>query len=156
MRSLMQVPVLAYHAARVSGDDYALNDHVAFFHDLRLLHRMGIRVVDLGNVVSRLHFGDLDTDGCVAITFDDGTDFDYFDLPHPVWGTQRSMFNIMKDFVREFGPDAQPDLHATSFVIASPTARKELDRTCLVGRDWYTDDWWPAAIASGLMSIANH
>jgi peptidoglycan/xylan/chitin deacetylase (PgdA/CDA1 family) len=66
------------------------------------------------------------------------------------------MLNIMKDFVREFGPDAQPELHATSFVIASPEARRDLDRTCLAGRNWFTEDWWPLAIASGLMSIANH
>jgi hypothetical protein len=100
--------------------------------------------------------GEPDIDGCVAMSFDDGTDFDYFDLPHPLWGTQRSMLNIMKDFVQEFGPDAQPGLHATSFVIASPEARRDLDRTCLAHRNWFTDDWWPAAIASGLMSIANH
>ncbi len=152
----MQIPVLTYHAARIGGDDYALNHHVAFFEDLRLLHNMGLRVADLNRVVRRLRAGDSTIGGDVAITFDDGTDFDYFDLPHPTWGTQRSMLNIMKDFIKEFGANAQPDLHATSFVIASPKARRELDRTCLIGRDWYTDDWWPEAIASGLMSIANH
>jgi peptidoglycan/xylan/chitin deacetylase (PgdA/CDA1 family) len=26
----------------------------------------------------------------------------------------------------------------------------------LIGRDWYTDEWWVEAIASGLMGIANH
>ncbi len=152
----MPIPILTYHSANVGGHDYASNDHVAFFQDLRLLHRMGLRIVDLRDVVKKRLGGEPDADGCVAISFDDGTDFDYFDLPHPLWGTQRSMLNIMKDFVREFGPDAQPELHATSFVIASPEARRDLDRTCLAGRNWFTDDWWPGAIASGLMSIANH
>ena len=152
----MGIPVLTYHSAYVSGDDYERNDHVAFYHDLRLVHRLGLRVVSLDVMVERIRAGVSDLSGCVAFTMDDGTNFDYYDLPHPAWGTQRSMLNIMKDFVAEFGIGAQPGLHATSFVIASPDARDELDRTCLIGRDWYTDEWWVEAIASGLMGIANH
>jgi Polysaccharide deacetylase len=150
------VPVLTYHGANVGGNDYASNDHLAFFDDLRLLHREGFRIIRLDSIVATLRHGGRDLSGTVGISMDDGTAFDYHDLPHPLWGVQRSMLNIMKDFVDEFGPQAQPELHATSFVIASPDARRELDTHCLVGRDWYTDDWWPDAIASGLMSIANH
>jgi hypothetical protein len=152
----VNIPVLTYHSAYVSGDDYARNDHIAFHHDLRLVHRLGLRVVSLDAMVERIRAGASDLSGSVAFTMDDGTNFDYYDLPHPIWGTQRSMLNILKDFVVEFGDAAQPDLHATSFVIASPGARTELDRTCLIGRDWYTDEWWVEAIASGLMGIANH
>ena len=129
---------------------------MAFFDDLRLLHREGFRIAGLDDIVAALRRGAHDLTATVGISMDDGTDFDYHDLPHPAWGVQRSMLNIMKDFVDEFGPHAQPDLHATSFVIASPSARRELDTKCLVGRNWYSDDWWSDAIASGLMSIANH
>jgi peptidoglycan/xylan/chitin deacetylase (PgdA/CDA1 family) len=31
-----------------------------------------------------------------------------------------------------------------------------MDRRCLINRNWYTDEWWTDAIASGLMGIANH
>jgi len=152
----MSIPILTYHASYISGNDYASNDHVAFYDDIRLIHRLGLRVVSLDILVDRLRVGDASLSGCVALTMDDGTNFDYYDLPHPTWGVQRSMLNIMADFVAEFGADAQPGLHATSFVVASPDARNEMDRACLVGRGWYTDEWWTQAIASGLMGIANH
>lgn len=152
----MDVPVLTYHSAYISGDDYDCNDHVAFYHDLRLVHKLGLRIVSLDSMVDRIRGGAAHLNGYVALTMDDGTNFDYYDLPHPIWGTQRSMLNIMKDFIEEFGAAAQPELHATSFVIASSDARNELDRTCLVSCNWYTDEWWPEAIASGLMGIGNH
>lgn len=152
----MEIPVLTYHSAYISGDDYDCNDHVAFYHDIRLVHRLGLRIVSLDAMVERIRGGAANLNGYVAFTMDDGTNFDYYDLPHPIWGAQRSMLNIMKDFIEEFGPDAQPELHATSFVIASSDARIELDRTCLISRDWYTDEWWVDAIDSGLMGIANH
>ncbi len=152
----MEIPVLTYHSAYISGDAYDCNDHVAFYHDLRLVHRLGLRIISLDGMVERIRAGVSHVKGHVAFTMDDGTNFDYYDLPHPIWGAQRSMLNIMKDFVGEFGASAQPELHATSFVIASSEARSELDRTCLIGRDWYTDEWWNDAISSGLMGIGNH
>ena len=152
----MRLPVLTYHSAYISGQDYASNDHVAFHQDLRLVHRLGLRIVSLDAIVDKLRNGTDDLTGYVAFTMDDGTNFDYYDLPHPSWGVQRSMLNILKDFVAEFGADAQAELHATSFVIVSPGARRELDQTCLINRDWYTDEWWVEAISSGLMGIANH
>ncbi|HVF64207.1 MAG TPA: polysaccharide deacetylase family protein [Casimicrobiaceae bacterium] len=152
----MRVPVLTYHATNVSGNDYATNDHVALAHDLRTLDALGYRIVPLDRVVDALlHDADL-PDKAVALTFDDGTDFDYYDLPHPAHGEQRSLFNVMRDFIAEFGPQQQPQLHATSFVVVSPAARAELDRRCLVGRGWYGEDWWRAATRSGMMAIANH
>lgn len=65
------------------------------------------------------------------------------------------MLGILRDFAGEF-PDAQPELHATSFVIVSPQARSALDRSCLIGQGWWNDDWWVDADASGLMGIGNH
>ena len=152
----MAIPILTYHSARIGGNDYGSNDHVAFREDLRLLDSMGFKISELSDIVTRLRSGAGARPNEVAITLDDGVDFDFLDLPHPTWGNQRSMLNIMRDFIGEFGRGAQPHMHATSFVIVSPAARKQIDRTCLVNRDWYTDDWWPAAIDSGLMAIANH
>lgn len=157
----MNVPVLTYHSLTVQGSDYRDNDHVAFASDLRTITSLGYRVVSLDRVV-RWH-GDAilgleppDAGGTVAVSFDDGTDFDYHDLPHPTCGVQRSMLNLMRDFVAEAGPDAQPDLHGTSFVIASGEARSTLDRTCIVGKNWMRDSWWGAAVATGLLGVGNH
>ena len=50
----------------------------------------------------------------------------------------------------------QTSLHVSSFVIASPSARSELDQKGLVGKDWWGDDWWKPAHASGLMNIECH
>ena len=92
----------------------------------------------------------------VALTFDDGTDFDYYDLNHPYHGFQRSFYNILHDFQAECGQTAQPYLQATSFVIASPTARQDLCRLSLAGLDWWRDTWWQTISSSGLGSIQNH
>ena len=62
----------------------------------------------------------------------------------------------MRDFVRRHGPGAQPGLHATSFVIASPEARQVIDARSLFGKTWMRDDWWREANTSGLLAIGNH
>lgn len=152
----MKVPILTYHSMNVLGNEYENNDHVALFNDLRLITHLGLRIIPLYEIVEQLRNGRHDLANCVAVTFDDGADLDYFDLTHPTWGIQRSMLNIMKDFMAEFGADTQPSLHATSFVIVSPEARKQLDHTCTMGYGWWTDDWWPEAVSTGLLSIANH
>jgi peptidoglycan/xylan/chitin deacetylase (PgdA/CDA1 family) len=150
------VPVLTYHATNVAGNDYASNDHVALAEDLRALDADGWRIVPLAAVVdARLNDAPL-PERAVAITFDDGTDFDFIDLPHPGHGLQRSLFNVMRDFVAERGAACQPTLSATAFVIASPSARAQMDRACLAGRGWFNDHWWRPAVASGLLAIGNH
>lgn len=155
----MRIPVLTYHSMTVHGNEYGNNDHAAFRDDLRTIARARHRIVGLDQVVAwrTTRQGDVPDDGkFVAITFDDGPDFDFHDLPHPTWGMQRSMLNLMLDFRAEIGAEVQPGLHATSFVIASPEARQVLDRTCMVGRDWWRDSWWQQAIDSGLLGIGNH
>ena len=73
---------------------------------------------------------------------------------HPVYGPQRSFYNILRDFQTEMGAAAQPLLHMTSFVIASPGARRELDARCLapLGLRGMTDGWWAAAAQSDACS----
>ena len=153
----MRVPVLAYHAVNISGNDYASNDPRAFAADLRLIDDLGLRIVPLHWVVDQLlGRADRDLDRCVALTCDDGSRFDFDDLEHPAHGPQRSLYHCLRDFIDERGTQAQPDLHLTSFVIASPQARAHIDRVCLVGRGWMDDAWWPSAQASGLIAIENH
>ena len=153
----MRVPILAYHAVNIAGNDYATNDHVAFAADLRLIDDLGLRVVPVHWVVDQLlGTANRDLTRCVALTCDDGSDFDWFDLDHPTHGPQRSLLNCMADFASEHGAGKQPDLHLTSFVIASPQAREHLDRNCLVGRGWMSERWWRPALDSGRMAIENH
>ena len=153
----MRIPVLTYHAVNISGNDYANNDHVAFAADLRLIDDLGLRIVPLHWVVDRL-LGDerRALEGCVALSCDDGSDFDWSDLEHPAYGRQRSLYNCMLDFSRERGADAQPDLHLTCFVIASAEARSHLDRVCLANRGWMSDRWWRPALDTGRVAIENH
>jgi peptidoglycan/xylan/chitin deacetylase (PgdA/CDA1 family) len=153
---MARIPILTYHSLNIDGNDYFGNDHVAFREDLESLTRLGWRIVPLEDVVRMLAESRAELPGkTVALTFDDGTNFDFEDLPHPSAGMQRSMLNIMCDFTAA-NPGAQPTMHATSFVIASSDARTILDRTCVLGRGWWSDSWWPSAVASGFMHIANH
>ena len=155
-RLALRVPILVYHSMNISGNDYINNNHIALREDLELLTALGWNVVPLHDIVNAyLHQGDHLPLKTIALTFDDGPDFDYHDLPHPAWGVQRSMLHILQDF-KQAHHNKQPSLHATAFVIASPAARHELDKTCMIGKSWWNDDWWQGAVASGLMSIANH
>jgi peptidoglycan/xylan/chitin deacetylase (PgdA/CDA1 family) len=153
----MRVPVLAYHAVNISGNDYASNDPMAFAADLRLIHGLGLRIVPLHWIVEQaIGSESRDLEGCVALTCDDGSNFDFDDLDHPSHGQQRSLYNSLLDFIAEYGAEAQPDLHLTCFVIASPEAREHIDRGCLAGRGWMAEQWWNAAQRSGLIAIENH
>jgi Polysaccharide deacetylase len=156
MNASQTVPVLAYHATNVDGNDYESNDHVAFAHDLRRIDALGYQIVAVSEVVDALLDGAPLPDRAVAITFDDGTDLDFRDRMHPTHGLQRGMLNILLDFIAEHGRERQPRLHATAFVIASPEARAELDERSMIGAGWWGDDWWPEAIATGLLGVANH
>ena len=51
---VFRVPILAYHAINIAGNDYADNDHVAFAADLRLIDDLGLRIVPAHWVVDQL------------------------------------------------------------------------------------------------------
>lgn len=153
----MQIPVLCYHSLNIDNNEYAGNDHIAFAHDLRLIHKLGKQVVPLQWIVDwvRGRRTDQELENAVGLSMDDGSWFDFHDMTHPSCGEQRGMLGILQDFKQEVG-DQQAHLHATSFVIASPSAREELDKTCLVNKSWWGDEWWVEANASGLMTVENH
>ena len=152
----LKIPVLTYHSMNINGDTYAKNDHLALASDLETIKELGFRVIPLSKVVD-WHQGavpDSDVFQTVAVTLDDGSWFDYFDLDHPSCGLQRSMINILHDHNSRYGP---PHLaHATSFVISSPEARSSLDKSCMIGRDWWGDQWWVKAVLSEIMDIECH
>jgi peptidoglycan/xylan/chitin deacetylase (PgdA/CDA1 family) len=154
----MKAWILAYHSHRVLGDDYARNDHVALAADLEVIHEAGGRIVPLDTIVDAL---DMDTENdlsLVALTFDDGPIYDFVDFTHPRFGRQRSFAAIMRDFA---SARALPVPHATSFVIASPEARRCMETTydpahSFVATGALDDGWWNEAIDCGSLSIANH
>lgn len=152
----MKIPVLTYHSINVINNTYAENDHLALASDLKTIDELGFRVIPLSQVVD-WHQGKLsdeDVSRTVAITLDDGSWFDYYDLDHPTCGIQRSMLNILKDFNAREKPSFKA--HATSFVISSPHARSSLDKSCMIGKDWWGDEWWVDAVSSGLMDVECH
>jgi len=150
----VNIPVLTYHGVNVIRNTYAENDHLALASDLETIAARGYRVIPLSQVVDwhEGHLEDKDVTRTVALTFDDGSWFDFYDLDHPSCGRQRSMINILKDF----NETNSPQIHATSFVISSPQARSSLDKTCMIGKDWWGDEWWPLAAASGVMDVECH
>lgn len=152
----MKIPVLTYHSMNINGEVYAKNDHLALASDLVTINELGFRVIPLSKVVD-WQLGLIPDDAAfkaVAITFDDGSWFDFYDLDHPTCGLQRSMFNILNDYNTQ--NDAPHKVHATSFVISSPEARTSLDKSCMIGKGWWGDQWWVEAASSGIMDIECH
>lgn len=153
----MPALILTYHSINIGGNDYCNNDHVALASDLPMLSDLGWTVVPLTTMVEALRQRRLDAaNKWVALTFDDGSWFDWYDLDHPSHGPQPGMATILRQFALSAAGRSQPTLQATAFVIASPQARAELDRSCLVGRGWWSDEWWPLAQREGLLRIQNH
>ena len=112
----------------------------------------GFLVDRRGRVLTNAHV--IDDAKTATVTFDDGTDFDWRDLPHPAHGLQRSLYNCLADF-RGAAPRPR-EAHATAFVVVSRATREHIDRVGLANLGWWTDSWWAAAAASGHAAIASH
>jgi peptidoglycan/xylan/chitin deacetylase (PgdA/CDA1 family) len=150
--------ILTYHSHHVVGPGYDANDHVAFARDLDGLTDAGWRIVPLAELVRAQREGA--TARLVALTFDDGPVYDVDDVVHPRYGRQQGFAGAMHAFAAR-RPGAQPGLHATSFVIASPEARLAMEAHADPRYTWLApgsmgEAWWTAAIDSGLIAIANH
>ncbi|MFA5589129.1 MAG: polysaccharide deacetylase family protein [Lysobacteraceae bacterium] len=148
----MRAVVLCYHGINIHGNQHENNDHVALAQDLRLIHSLRLPIISLHTLVAALDDSTNNLGPCVALSFDDGSWFDWHDLNHPSCGPQRSFANILADFEQDTNQPAP----ATSFVIASPEARDILDHTCMIGKGWWGDEWWSPAIETGRLSIENH
>ncbi len=146
--------VLTYHSGNICGNDYASNNLVALDQDLELIRSLGFPLIPLwtlADAVVRRDFAAL-PECSVAITLDDGLDFDFLSLVHPTHGPQRSVYQILRNFSARY--DCQ--VHATSFVIASPDARRQIADREMLGHQWINESWWRGAVASGLVHIGNH
>jgi len=154
----LKVAILTYHSQNITGDETSNNDHVALAADLDALHAAGCQFVSLVSLIAGV-YADVsfaNDKPVICLTFDDGCDYDVRSLEFPGHGLQTGFLQIMEDFIEQHGADAQPGLHATSFVIASPHVRELIDRNSLFGRGHLSDDWWSKAEAHPLLSIGNH
>lgn len=162
----MKAVILTYHSHHVLAAEYGLNDHIAFPIDLDLITQAGFRIVPLATIVERLIAEQEEPATAadaryVGLTFDDGPVYDFEDFVHPRMGRQRGFVGAMQDFAASDSGRLQPDLNATSFVIASPEARRVMEETfdteyTYLGAASMGDDWWGKAIDTGFLSIANH
>jgi len=155
---MSKAAILAYHSQNIAGNKTNNNDHVALAADLEALHAAGCRFVSLATLVDTVFAGGEQAPHAplVCLTFDDGCDYDVRSLEFPGHGIQPGLLQIMEDFVERHGKAAQPGLHATSFVIASPEARRQIDSKSLFGSGHMSDDWWRKADAHPMMAIGNH
>jgi len=156
--------VLTYHSHHIAGADYATNDHVALAVDLPVIDAAGYRIVPLAELLDlflamqRNESIDPREWRVVALTFDDGPEYDAVDHHHPSLGVQPSFLRILDDFASR---TRQTAVCGTSFVIASPAARRCMEAATGPGPYYLhegalNDDWWLAAIDSGRLAIANH
>ncbi len=154
-----RIPVLTWHGYNVFGNAYETNDLIAFGEDLRTLDDAGFAVVPLVDVARWVRGEPVDflRQGrpVLALSCDDGTDYDWRDMVHPEFGAQQSFATRMREFQLE-RVDAQPTLNLTSFVITSPSARAQIDSGAMRAQGALNDDWWRAANASGLITIESH
>jgi len=146
----MSTLVLTYHSCNISGNNYSNNDHIALEQDLQTIHTQGFQIVSLAKAVSAGLSGR--TGSFVALTFDDGPIFDFVDFLHPQHGFQKSFARILREFSIQTGAKAS----ASSFVIASPEGRAQMDQKDYGGRDWWHDRWWKTATESGNLNIESH
>ena len=129
--------------------------------DLEILAREKFRVVSLHELVELVRARRNITERMAAITFDDGPAYDAIDSHHPEFGPQKSFQRALEEFRATALGRNQLTLCATSFVIASPSARLAMESAAHPKHTWLEPDsmsdvWWNAAIDQGLLSIANH
>jgi hypothetical protein len=153
------IPVLTYHALNCQARDYQSNDHIALEEDLKLIRRLGFNVARLTDIAALTWRGApsrLDSGSWVGLSFDDGTDHDYFDIVgHEYLGDVKSFHTILQESGSGAGRHWRRPT-GTSFVIASPEARKALDRACMAGLGQWRDVWWKEAAKDGVLEIGNH
>lgn len=152
-----RVLVLCYHSWTMSTAEYQGNDHVALEADLDYLARRGYSVLPLPMLVELLR-GERPTSELVGrklvgLSFDDGRDHDYRDLPGVDGALVPSMHTVLERACIEVLGDGPM---AVSFVLASAEARRVLDVTCGAGRGEWEDDWWAPAAAGHVLGIGNH
>lgn len=150
--------VLTYHSQNVTGNSYETSDRVAFGADLDLFKQLGIEVVSALRLANALRNGRFDSlpEKCVILTMDDGPLVDFTESDIPPHAGQESMLSALRRQRRTFMgfPVGKPPTVATTFVIASPSARAQLSAP--VKMPWFNDSWWYAAQQSGYLDVGTH
>ena len=157
---MQRLAILTYHPIHIVDATYQGSDLVALARDLETIERVGLPVVSLDQAIAPGESAALlqanGPGAAVAITFDDGSVFDYVDHDHPTCGWQRSAATILRDASRRLSCLRHARPFASTFVIASPDARAELDRTDYFGGDYWPDSWWRAAAGDGTLGVESH
>lgn len=156
------IPILAYHSWRFSSGDYVDNDHVALANDLELIDEMGMKVVPLSVALAEAIQPTISYP-LVALTFDDGAIYDFKRIEHRLPGIPSGFYPILKSHARKkrLFRAVQPWLHATSFVIASSAAHRQMncglgDEYSWIESDAWSDSWWQECTSGDLLAIGNH
>ena len=154
----MRIPVLCYHSQIISANDYRGNGHIALARDLQSITEQQWRIVPLSWVVEwqRGERDDADLKQALAISFDDGMLSDYQCVQHPEFGPLAGFLPILEAFHNGSTGHRQPHLHATSFVITSDRARRDIDRACNQGVGWDSNQVWQQLKQHPLISLENH
>jgi hypothetical protein len=149
-----RIPVLTWHGYNLFGNTYETNDLIAFGEDLQTIADNGFTIVPLVEVARWVRAERADFEyPVVALSCDDGTDFDANDLSHSVHGPQRSFASRLAEFRATRGAECAS---LTSFVIASATARRQIADGAMGGQRALNDDWWQRANEQGLVTIESH
>ena len=152
----MRVVVVAYHSGDQTGCTYETNAMLAFASDLETAYQHGWKVIP-AQWAAEWAAGkrDLSESGTkfIAFTFDDGDDQDWYDGgPVAQCPDVPGAYTILSRFSQ-----AHPGyfVHATSFVIASETARARITYKGVpyLHSDWW---WWAENASRRLMSVENH
>jgi peptidoglycan/xylan/chitin deacetylase (PgdA/CDA1 family) len=154
-----RLAILTYHPIHIVANDYAGNDLVALASDLETVERLGLPVVSLDQAITPCGEKELLAgfgESAVAITFDDGSVFDFEDHGHPTCGPQRSAASVLDEASKRLTCLAAARPLASTFVIASPEARAELDRNDYYAGGYWPERWWPQAAAGGVLSVESH
>lgn len=152
-----KIPVLCYHSWTVQTSDYAGNDHIALQADLKTLARRGYAILPATRLAAVLanqrNAFELNGRKLACITFDDGIDLDWHTRPADNGEPQKSFAQILREAkIKRYGKGPL----ATSFVIASASARNQLDSRAWRGQNEWNHDWWAQAAKENIIGIANH
>jgi peptidoglycan/xylan/chitin deacetylase (PgdA/CDA1 family) len=156
---MRRIAILTYHPIHIVENSYVGNDLMALESDLATIDRLGLPVVSLDQAITAAASPRILQEGegdAVAINFDDGSVFDHEDHDHPTCGLHRSAATILRDAARRLGCLSGARPLASTFVIASPEARAEMDRNDYFGGNYWPDTWWPQAARDGVLSIESH
>jgi peptidoglycan/xylan/chitin deacetylase (PgdA/CDA1 family) len=139
--------ILTYHATRIDAPTRGGCDLLALQADLAWIEAHAVPLLTLDELL------DPACEHGVAITFDDGTRIDAEATVHPRWGRLPSVRSILAPYHAR-----HPGWHASTFVIASPDARRHLAEALAAdyGPDLMHERWWQEVAGEGLLRLENH